>query len=206
MIRHIIFDLGGVLIDWDPRYVYRTVFESESEMKWFLDNICTMDWNVQQDAGRSLAEATTILQQKHPEWKSEIAIYYGQWVNMLKGPIHKTVSILEKIREENRFNLFALTNWSAETFPIALQRYNFLNYFQGIVVSGEEKCIKPDPRIYKILLDRYQLEASECLFIDDNKHNVAGALALGIQALHFSSPQALQEQLIELKILNQAGI
>ncbi len=201
MIKNLIFDLGGVLIDWNPKEVFKTIFESESEVQWFLENICTMDWNVQQDAGRSLEEATKTLQSKHPEWYSQIAAYYGRWDEMLIGPISQTVDILSQLKTNNQVNLFALTNWSVETFPVALDRYDFLKWFQGIVVSGEEKCIKPDAKIYKILLDRYHLNAEECLFIDDNKQNVRGALALGIQSIWFESSSKLKTDLKSLDVL-----
>lgn len=199
--RHIIFDLGGVLIDWDPRYVYNQVFGTTEETEWFLDNICTMEWNVRQDAGRSLAEATRQLQEKHPDWKNEIQMYYSRWEEMLGGAIEPSVDILQRLKQKNEFNLFALTNWSAETFPVAKQRYAFLSWFQGIVVSGEERCIKPDRKIYQTLFDRYKLDPQACLFIDDNRHNVAGALSVGMPALWFESPVKLESQLKELDLL-----
>lgn len=201
MIKNIVFDLGGVLVDWDPKYVFRDVFDTETEVDWFLDNICTMAWNVQQDAGRTLEEATITLQEKHPEWHAQIAAYYGRWEEMLKGPVQGTLDIFSEIKASNKFNTFALTNWSAETFPVAQSKYEFLKWFDGIVVSGIEKCIKPAPRIYKILLERFALRPSECLFIDDNKSNVAGALALGIQAIWFRSSQQLKEDLQDMKII-----
>jgi len=199
-IRNIVFDLGGVLIDWNPKYVYRTIFDSEEKVAWFLNNICTSDWNARQDAGRPLVEATRTLQEKYPDWADEIEAYYGRWEEMLGGPIEATVDILEEINAKNRFNLFALTNWSHETFPVAWSRYAFLRLFQGIVVSGKEKQIKPGRAIYRTLLDRYNLEPSECLFIDDSKANVVTALEMGIQALWFESAEQLRTQLSELEI------
>ena len=201
MIKNIVFDLGGVMVDWDPKYVFRDVFDTESEVDWFLDNICTMEWNVRQDAGRTLEEATISLQEKHPEWHAQIAAYYGRWEEMLKGPVQGTLDIFSEIKASNNYNTFALTNWSAETFPVAQRKYEFLKWFDGIVVSGIEKCIKPDPKIYKILLERFALSPGECLFIDDNRSNVAGALALGIQAIWFRSPQQLKEDLQDMKII-----
>ena len=182
-IKNIIFDLGGVLIDWNPKYVFRTVFDTEKEVDDFLANICTMEWNVQQDAGRSLEEATRILTEKHPKWKKEIAQYYGRWEEMLGGPIDANVKVLRELIASKKYRVLALTNWSAETFPIAQSRYDFLGWFEGIVVSGEEGCIKPDPKIYKILFERYDLDPSECLFIDDNLDNVAGSKACGMEAI-----------------------
>jgi len=199
-IKNIIFDLGGVLIDWDPRLVYRTIFQTEEEVEEFLGNICLYEWNVQQDAGRSLQEATDILVAQHPEWKKEIEAYYGRWEEMLGGPINETVQLLDKFVSNNNYKVFALTNWSAETFPIAQARYDFLDWFDGIVVSGVEKCIKPDPKIYKILFNRYQLQPSECLFIDDNKANVAASESLGMSAIHFESPEQLIKELAKLSL------
>ncbi len=201
MIRHVIFDLGGVLIDWNPKYVYRTIFDSEEKVDWFIDNITTYKWNVQQDAGRSLSEATSILVSKHPEYQKEIEAYYSRWTEMLGGPIDGTVNILRQIIDTKQYKVLALTNWSAETFPIALERYDFLGWFEGIVVSGDEKCMKPDAKIYNILLSRYYLQAEECLFIDDNMENVQGAKSLGINAVQFKNPDQLIADLEQYNIL-----
>ncbi|MDQ6890935.1 MAG: HAD hydrolase-like protein, partial [Bacteroidota bacterium] len=153
-ITTIIFDLGGVLIDWNPRYVYRDIFENEEKIDWFFENICTSDWNEKQDAGRSLQEATEELVTKHPEYENEVRAYYGRWEEMLGGPIHETVEVLHSLKETERFKMYALTNWSAETFPVALERYDFLKWFDGIVMSGEEKTRKPFADIYNTLLKR----------------------------------------------------
>jgi len=200
MIHNIIFDLGGVLIDWNPRYVFRKVFDSDEKTEWFLSNICTMAWNEQQDAGRTLKDATEQLQMEFPQWHNEIGLYYGQWEEMLGGPINDSVDLLSNLKRNNTHNLFALTNWSSETFPIALERFDFLSWFQGIVVSGHEKCIKPDRKIYQILLDRYSLKAENSVFIDDNKRNVAGALSIGMKAIHYKDTPSLKESLSELGI------
>src|SRR5687768_4547052 len=122
-INTIIFDLGGVLIDWNPRYVYRTIFKTEEEIEWFFENICTNDWNEEQDAGRLLSEATEELVTKHPRWENEIRAYYGRWEEMLGGPINETVEIFRKLKQNKELKFYALTNWSAETFPVALERY-----------------------------------------------------------------------------------
>jgi len=192
MIKNIIFDLGGVLIDWNPRYVYKTIFKTEDEMEWFLNNITKMEWNVQQDAGRDLNEATQILVDQHPKWENEIKAYYGRWEEMLGGPINGTVEILKECCANDKYRVLALTNWSQNTFPIAQARYEFLKWFEGIVVSGDEKCIKPDAQIYNIILERYQLVAAECVFIDDNQDNVDAAIALGMKSIKFESPEKLK--------------
>ena len=194
-IKNIIFDLGAVLIGWDPKAVFRTIFDTEEEVDWFLNNICTMDWNEQQDAGRPIKDATEILVHKFPEHKESIEAYYGRWEEMLTGAIQGTVDILENIIASNNYRVLALTNWSAETFPVAQARYNFLSWFEGIVVSGAEKCRKPEEKFYNILLDRYDLKAEECLFIDDNKRNILAAEKLGFHTILFKSPQQLSKDL-----------
>lgn len=197
-IETIIFDLGGVLIDWDPRYVYRTIFDTEEEITSFLENICRYEWNVLQDAGRPLAEATEILVAEHPEWEKEIRAYYGRWPEMLGGVVEETVEILEALKASGRYRLLALTNWSGETFPIAHARYDFFRHFEGVVVSGVEKVIKPDPQIYRILLDRYGVNPDTSVFIDDSLKNVKGAENVGIHGIHFQSPMQLREDLADL--------
>jgi len=201
MIKNIIFDLGGVLIDWNPKYVYRTIFKTEEEVNWFLENITVMDWNVQQDAGRDLDQGTALLVEKFPKWENEIKAYYGRWTEMLGGPIDGSVRILKELLDKKNHRILALTNWSHQTYPIAQKRYDFLSWFEGVVVSGEEKCIKPDPKIYNIILERYTLNANECLFIDDNQNNVDAAIACGMESVLFESPEKLRRELEEHKIM-----
>src|SRR6185312_13930573 len=155
MITTIIFDLGAVLIDWNPRLMYRTLFDDEAEMEKFLAEITTSDWNEEQDAGRPLLEGTEILVQQFPEHEHLIRAFYRRWDEMLGEAFHDTVEILKKLKENGKYKLYALTNWSAETFPVALARFEFLHWFDGVVVSGEEKMRKPTPEFYHILLDRY---------------------------------------------------
>ena len=200
-IKTVIFDLGGVLIDWNPEYVFREVFEEEAEMRYFFENICTSEWNVQQDAGRPLSEATEQKLKEFPEYETAIRAYYGRWEEMLGGPINASVNLLKKISTANTHRLYALTNWSHETFPVALERYDFLQIFEGIVVSGVEKLIKPDPRIYHTILERYSIEPTTAVFIDDSIRNVEGAKGVGLQGIHFQSPEQLEEALIEMKVL-----
>jgi len=199
-IDTIIFDLGGVLIDWNPRYVYRKIFKSEEEIEWFLENVTTPDWNENQDAGYPLHKATEELVAKHPEWEPEIKAYYGRWLEMLGGQIHETVEILQQLKHTGKYRLYALTNWSAETFPHALERFEFFKLFEGVVVSGEEKMRKPSAEFYKIILDRYLLDPSTTVFIDDSLRNVKGAEAIGITGIHFHNPSQLKEELRRLGI------
>ncbi|MEO6188311.1 MAG: HAD family phosphatase [Ginsengibacter sp.] len=201
-ISTIIFDLGGVLIDWNPRYVYSQVFDSEERIDWFFENICTADWNEKQDAGRSLQEATEELLLKHPEYEKEIRAYYGRWEEMLGGPIEETVKILRELAETGKYKLYALTNWSAETFPVALERFEFLQLFEGIVMSGEEKTRKPFADIYQTLLERFSVEPDEAIFIDDSLRNVKGAEAVGIKGVHFQSPGQLRNELRQMKLMD----
>ena len=200
-ITAIIFDLGGVLIDWNPSYVFDNMFDDEEKKKHFFENICTSDWNEKQDAGRPLKEATEELVAKHPEWKKYIEAYYGRWTEMLGGPIDETVAIFKELKERNEYKIYALTNWSAELFPIALERYDFLHWFDGRVVSGEEKMRKPFPEFYQLILNRFQLVAHETLFIDDNLRNVKAAQQVGLNTIIFLSPEQLKEELNRLQIL-----
>jgi 2-haloacid dehalogenase len=199
-INTIIFDLGGVLIDWNPRYLYRKIFKTEEEIEWFLNNVTTSDWNENQDAGYSLHKATEELIAKHPDWEPEIKAYYGRWLEMLGDQIHETVEILQKLKQSNKYKLYALTNWSAETFPYALERFEFFKLFDGVVVSGEEKMRKPSAAFYKIILNRYRLDPASTVFIDDSLRNVMGAEAVGIAGIHFHNPQQVKEELERLGV------
>lgn len=201
MINTIIFDLGAVLIDWNPHYMYRSIFDNEQEMLDFLANVCTPDWNEDQDAGRSLQEGTDILVAKFPEHEANIRAFYSRWIEMLGEPFHGTVEIFRRLKESKQYKIYALTNWSAETFPFAVARFDFLTWFDGVVVSGTEKMRKPTPAFYKILLDRYQVNASEALFIDDNYRNVLAAEAMGIKSIHFKSAEELEVELNGLGLL-----
>lgn len=200
-INTVIFDLGGVLIDWNPRYLYRKIFKTEEEINWFLENVCTPEWNDQQDAGRSFEEATEELVAKFPEHELAIRAWYGRWHETINGRIHETVALLKEIKESKKYKLYALTNWSAETFPWALDNFEFLHWFEGIVVSGVEKSRKPFPDFYQILFDRYQINPAQAIFIDDNLKNVEGALRLGLPTIHFQSAEQVRLELVGLKII-----
>ena len=200
-IKTIIFDLGGVLIDWNPEYLYLDIFEGDRvKMNAFFEQVCTMDWNENQDAGYPLSKATEDRIALFPEYETLIKIYYGRWEEMLEEAITGSVQILKKLINDRKFRVVALTNWSAETFPVALKRFDFLHWFEGIVVSGTEKTRKPYPEIYQITLDRFNIAPSETLFIDDNLRNIKGAEALGINGIHFSTPEKLITDLNNFKI------
>lgn len=204
-ITTVIFDLGGVLIDWNPRYLYRSLFADEQAMETFLSAVATPAWNEEQDAGRPLAEATAWLIEQHPEHRQLIEQYYGRWPEMLGGAIPGTVELLTEVRATGRYHLYALTNWSAETFPVALEQFAFLHWFEGIVVSGAEKTRKPFPDIYRILLTRYHIAPGQAVFIDDNAHNIEAAQATGLHTIHFRSPEQARHELVALGVLDVVG-
>lgn len=194
MTKTIIFDLGGVLIDWNPRYLYRKLLDSEAEVESFLSRICTHDWNEQQDAGRPFAEGIALLSQEHPEERHLIEAYFERWSEMLGGALEETVEVLDGLRQRD-VELFALTNFSAETFPIARERFEFLKWFEGILVSGEEGMKKPDHRIFHLLAERFNLKLEGAAFIDDVPKNVEAAQELGVHAIHFTSASKLQQDI-----------
>lgn len=198
-IKNIVFDFGGVLIDWNPIYLYGKEFKDKEEMDYFLNNICTSEWNIQQDAGRSLKEATEILQAQFPDYHDKIQMFYGRWEEMLGGLFDENVKLIKPLKE--KYNLYGLTNWSAETIPVAMERYSFFEDLDGIVVSGTEKLVKPDKELYRILIDRYQINADETLFIDDNYHNIQVAEELGFQTIHLTQDVNLEEKMKELMLI-----
>ena len=196
----IIFDLGGVLIDWNPVYLYRKVFTDEGEMKTFLQEVCHSDWNRQQDGGRPFAEAIAEQTALFPHYEDQIQVYHDRWEEMLGGPIEENVQVLEDLRQQPDINLYAITNFSAETFPIAQRKHPFLQYFQDTIVSGELKMLKPDAIIYKTLLDRHSIPPERAIFIDDVRENIEGAEALGIHGIHFTPKTDLRKELQALNI------
>ncbi len=197
----VVFDLGGVLIDWDPRHLYRKLFAGdEAAMEHFLATVCTHEWHRHHDAGRSLAEGVRTLKDLHPD-KAELIDAFGtRQGEMLAGSIAGAVEILKELRDRD-VPLYALSNWPAETFPLARQRFDFLGWFHGIVVSGEISAIKPEPRIYEVLLERFAIDPLSAVFIDDVAVNAAAARAFGIHAIHFTTPAALRAELVALGLL-----
>lgn len=199
-IKNIIFDFGGGVMDWNPRYFFRDYFKDDERMEFFLKNIAEDEWNAEQDRGRSLKEGTDFQVAKFPEWEKEIRAYYDNWTTMLKSDIPQNVDVLRKL-ENSEYELFGLTNWSAETFPYALENYDFFKIFDGkIVVSGTEKLIKPDPKIWEVLLQRYQLKPEESVFIDDNPRNIEVAETLSFNTVHITEETNLEEELKNLGI------
>jgi len=192
VIDTVIFDLGNVLINWDPRHLYRKLFAEDVEaMEHFLATVCHPHWNEQQDAGRTWEEGIKEAVDLHPEQEMLIRAFRERWEEMLGGAISESVAVLDQLRKGG-IRLFALTNWSHETFPIALQRYEFLSWFRGILVSGQERLIKPDPAIFRLLISRFDIDAVRAVFIDDNIRNVEGARHVGLHALHFTDAQRMR--------------
>ena len=198
--RIVVFDLGGVLIDHNPRHLYRKLFDDDDAMERFLATVCTPAWNRRQDAGRPIAQAVAELQAEHPDKAGLIAAYYGRWPEMLDGPIDGTVAILAELSTRGT-PLYALTNWSAETFPVARARFDFLDWFRGIVISGEVGLIKPDRRIFELLCATHGFPTKDAVFIDDSPKNVEAACRLGFHGVRFTDPHALRAELGALKLL-----
>lgn len=194
-IDSIIFDLGGVLIDWNPRYLYRKVFVDPGAMEFFLTKVCHGTWNHEQDRGRPWREAIEERVRAFPDYELEIRMYFDRWSEMLAGPVQGSVETLLSLSRARRHRLLALTNWSAETWPIARQRYEFLDVFEGILVSGEEGLAKPETAIFQLMCDRFDLVPGRTLFIDDTEKNVDAARAFGLHAIHFHHALQLREEL-----------
>jgi 2-haloacid dehalogenase len=200
-----VFDLGGVLLDWNPRYLYRKLFHGDdAAMEHFLATICTSSWNAQQDAGRPFAEACAALKLEHPEHADLIDAWFLRQPEMIVGPISGTVQVLAELRARN-VPLYALSNWSAETFPLSLKRFDFLHWFQGTMLSGEVRLLKPDPRIFQLFFETYAINPADAVYIDDLKPNVAAATALGIHGIVFTDPPALRVELAKLGLLDPVG-
>lgn len=194
MIKNIIFDFGGVLLDWNPRYLYKSYFNNDEVMEHFLADICNGEWNIRQDAGRPFAEAVKELQAKFPEYAEAIQMYDDDWEKMLKCELPESIDLLKELKFMG-YGIYGLTNWSAEKIGYAFANYSFFSLFDGIVVSGVEKVVKPDRKIYEILLERYSLKPGECVFIDDNQDNVDMAKVLGINAIRFDNIGNVKEHL-----------
>jgi 2-haloacid dehalogenase len=196
----VVFDLGGVLIDWNPRYLYRKLFEDEAEMEDFLANVCTTGWNLQQDAGRSFAEACAALKREHPSNSEMIDAWFSRFDEMMAGAIAGTVDILAELRSQ-RVPVYALSNWSAETFPLARKRFEFLQWFQAIFLSAEVRLVKPDPRIFQRFCETFTLSPEQIIYIDDLQHNVEAAGKIGMHAIQFRDAASLRDQLVQLGLL-----
>ena len=196
-----VFDFGGVLIDWNPRHLFRQLFRGDdAKMEYFLSHICSPEWNLMQDAGRSFAEATAALSARYPEYETLIMAYHQRWEEMIAGAIMDTVTLLYALKQRG-LPLYGITNWSAETFALTRRRFEFFELFDGMIISGEVRLLKPNPEIFHCFLNTYGLAADECLFIDDSIKNVDGAKAVGMDAVHFESPPQLARVLRAKRLL-----
>jgi 2-haloacid dehalogenase len=197
-----VFDLGGVLADWDPRYLYRELFDGdEAAMEEFLDTVTTSEWNHAMDAGRDRAEAVTELVAAHPQHEALIRAWVDRWEDMLGAEIAGTAAVVDELADAG-VRLLALTNWSAETFPTARLRYPSFARFEGIVVSGEHGLAKPDPELFAVLMRSYEVDPATTVFVDDKDSNVEAAAALGFTGVVFTTPDGLRDDLVRLGLLH----
>jgi len=201
-IDTIIFDLGGVLVDWKPEYLYRKVFNgNEKKVQWFLNNVCTSSWNAEQDGGRTIEEAENVKIAEFPEHEDLIRLFYSEWHQMFSGPIDENVALFKSLKASGNYKIYALTNWSAEKWELALELFPFFQYFDGVVVSGKEKMRKPYPKIYELILNRFQINPEKTIFIDDNEENVIAAKALNLHGIHYKSTQQLLKEFHSFKLI-----
>jgi 2-haloacid dehalogenase len=201
----VVFDLGGVLADWDPRYLYRELFDGDEDaMEVFLTQVCTPSWNLAMDAGRPRAEAVAELVAEHPGHADLIRAWVDRWEDMLGPEIAGTAEVVAELHSRG-VRLLALTNWSAETFPVARERFASFRYFEVIVVSGEHGLAKPDPALFRLLLERHDVDPARAAYVDDRVDNVDVASALGLTGLVFSDPVVLRGDLVGLGLLDPGG-
>ncbi|HEY9220779.1 MAG TPA: HAD family phosphatase [Lutibacter sp.] len=201
-IDTIIFDLGGVLVDWKPEYLYRKVFNGdEKKVQWFLSKVCTSAWNADQDGGRTIEEGVTSKIAEFPEHEDLIRLYYEQWHQMFSGPIEENVELFKALKASGNYKIYALTNWSAEKWDKGLELFPFFHFFDGVVVSGQVKMRKPFPEIYNLIIDKFSINPENTIFIDDNEENVNAAAALKINGIHYKSPQQLLSELKAHKLI-----
>jgi 2-haloacid dehalogenase len=189
-----VFDVGNVLLRWDPRNLYRKIFGDEAQMEWFLSSVCTSAWNIEQDRGRDWDEAVALLVAEHPDHETSIRAFHERWHETVSGVFEENVALLERLRGAG-VPTYCITNFSGQKFAEAKQRFPFLAGFDGTIVSGDERLLKPDPAIYNLLLSRYRLDAGNCIFVDDSRANVDGARSVGMHAIHYVEPMDLAAEL-----------
>ena len=194
MIKNIIFDFGGVLLDWNPHYLYDPYFGDKDKAEWFLQNICTYEWNAQHDNGKPIAEGTAELMAQYPEWEKEIRLYYDEFMTMMGGQIPGMEALVKDLKAKG-YHIFGLSNWSVETFALVRPVYPVLDLMEDMVISGVEHVMKPDHRIFELALKRFGIEASETVFIDDNPNNVKAACEVGIRGILFQSREQLLSEI-----------
>ncbi|MBR4773073.1 MAG: HAD family phosphatase [Bacteroidales bacterium] len=193
-MKNVIFDFGNVLVQWCPDRVYGEYFGDEARAWWFFRHVIDLDWRQRIDAGESQDKCIAELQAKHPEYAEAIALYRDRWREMLVGEVPGMRELIEELKIQ-RYEIYGLTNWSMETFPEAREHFGILQMIDRYVVSGAEGLVKPDPRLFQVLLDRYGLKAEECIFIDDNPDNVDAARQMGMEGIVFQGAEDLKEKL-----------
>lgn len=191
----LIFDLGGVLVDWNPEYVYKNVFKDEEQRTWFLTHVCSPEWNMEQDGGRTISEGEAVKIAEYPEYENEIKLFYKDWEHMFSGPIEKNVAIFKSLIASKKYKIYGLTNWSAEKWDKALELFPFFKDFDGVIVSGKEQTRKPFPEIYELILNRFEISPEKALFMDDNKINIEAFQKFGVQGIHIKPYTKLLEEL-----------
>ena len=194
MIKNIILDFGGVLVDWNPHRLLDNYFGSREKADWFIANVCTGEWNAEMDAGKPFAQGIKELSAKYPEWAYEIQLYFDRWIDMIGGEVPGMLQLVRELKQQG-YKLYGLTNWSAETFCQVRHKFEVFDLLDGMLVSGEEKMLKPAPEFFKLLLDRFGINPAESLFIDDNQPNVDGAIRFGFNAIRFENAENLRKQL-----------
>jgi len=194
-----LFDLGGVFFDWDPNHFYRDIFDTQEEINYFLTKVCSDEWNLKQDAGRSIEEAESELLPQFPNYEKEIKMYYKNHRNMIRGTFNLSIKVLEKLKKRN-YKCYVLSNWSAETFVGMEDDYPFLNLFDGMVISGEDKLTKPDSAIYKLAINRFNLIPNETVFIDDKLVNIQAAQNLQLHTIHLTNPKNIELEIMKFVI------
>ena len=197
MIKNIIFDFGGVLVDWNPHYLFDSYFNDEEKCNWFIENVCNTEWNAQMDKGKPFEVAVKERIAEFPEFEDAIRLYHTEWMKTMGEEIPGMYELISNLKEKYPV-IYGLTNWSAETFPPVREKYKIFSLIDNIVCSGDEKLLKPDPKIYQTLLERYNLKAEESVFIDDNINNVKGAIDMGMKSIRFVDAEQLQKDLNEL--------
>lgn len=196
----VVLDIGGVLLDWDPRHLFRRLIPDETDREWFLSEVCGPGWNRRQDEGRPWADAVAQAVGDHPEWERWIRAYDERWIETVAGLYQDTVEVLRDLRA-GATPVFALTNFSEEKWALACEHYDVLTSFDGVVVSGRERLAKPDPAIYRVLVERFSVEPARTFFTDDVQQNVDAALAVGLDAERFTGAGRLREQLTSRGVL-----
>jgi 2-haloacid dehalogenase len=198
-ITTIVFDFGGVLLDWNPHNLYRRFFNRKEEIDQFLSEVRFSEWNLQQDKGRPFEQGVAELSSEFPQYSHLIRAFHDNWEESIVGPIAGSVAILRGLKLAG-YALYGLSNWSAETFPLAYNKYEFFRLFDGIIISGDVKVVKPEPAIFQLLLTRANCPADQCLLIDDSTLNIEAAQKLGFASIRFQSPEQLERELQKLNI------